>query len=916
MPFDPKSIAWTGYWRAPYSGSPFVSALGTPIAGFYVDFSTLALGGMSAASFASATGLTFSRSTVSTVQTSDSTIDSSPAINAACIGDRTTGGSRGLVIQHNTRNALAGNPRDLTAGWATGTATTTAAFAAGPDGSTAATRTNVTAGQYAPYGSVLTSARYCFSSWQRSTSATNGTMQQGWLTAAPGDGIQVRRAQTTTWGRLALPNGAVSRQYFDVSDGRDYSGSGGDAAVARDVLVDFMQREAGDFPTEAVTTSNAYRANDVLSIASGSSIVTASSRVRFYAQIIPKFASTSQVFYDGSTSGGPAASAAWYLFSWGANGQNYAKILDADKKLYVKIANGTEAVSTNAVSFLSTDVVEFDIEVGNSVASVARYRKNGGGWIDLVLSTISNVPAPLAGVGILYNDFGTAGSDSGQFPCWLQRVAFLTDADVVPLGSGENLVGNTSPPSVGPALNGKTSASYNGTSSFLASTKDTTTFIGVASTAYSVSGVLMARSASAPNVGTAYSDAAILADSTNGFFYLTFTTRGITVGHYDGVSFKEVTGACPADSLPHTFHAYFNNPNLNITIDGVAATTVSSVSNTFGTPFGALTSGKNYAGAKFFDGALWEIGISNTDIGATARTNLESYFQTTYIIPLGPVVGRSNAVVSATGTGTALAAVLLAGFTSATIGSYATLTFRNLLLKNVYAKHEQRVRLLFTGDLAAGAFGTNPTLYTIKNQDGLGTDPAVSAAMIVSGSPAVVELALSTPLVNGALYRLYAERVPGRDGSVTDIGAFEPLRLGTVTTVQNVEPGASDLQRLLYGVDLLWNGKDYQENSVGDLDRVSGPANVSKALNRRVQSEGLPYDPEYGAHVREYVDSPVGVAGTMTGSIQAQILRDPRVKSVTTTFETVDATTYIHAHPKLVSGEDIARVSLTVPNAS
>lgn len=634
------------------------------VAGVDVDFSVLSLGGMSAAAFASATGLAFARSTVSTVQTSDATIDSTPAINAACIGDRTAGGSRGLVIQHNTKNALLGDPRNLLGGsWALGTATVTAAYAAGPDGVASATRTNGTAGQYAPYGSVLTSARYCFSSWQSSTSGTNGTMQQGWLTSAPGDGLQARRAQTTTWGRLALANGVVSRQYFDVCDGRDYSGSGGDAATARDVLVDFIQREAGDFPTEAIATANTCRANDVLSLSAGSSIVTASSRVRFYAKLVPKFASTSQVFYDGSASGGPAAAAAWYLFSWGANGQNYAKILDSDKKLYVQIANGTVAVSTNAVSFVSTDVVEFNIEVGNNVASIARYRLNGGAWSDLVLSTIANVPAPSGAVGILYNDFGAAGADSGQFPCWLQRVAFLTDAGAVPTavfnpgslaltawyrdatvspwaptasvgtsGSNGNLTDATSP-TAGSALNTHNGSVYNGTSQKLAGTTNISAL--TSATAWSVS-VLVNPAASAVvhSVNATYADPGIVTDDTNGFGpILSFTASGFTVAHYDGASWKEKSVAFTGGSVA-LVQAWYDGANINLQVNSAAAVSVAAGNLSAAGASDKLRLGANYNASVFCPCTIYDVMVSNTNLGSTARANIKSYINARYGLAL------------------------------------------------------------------------------------------------------------------------------------------------------------------------------------------------------------------------------------------------------------------------------------------
>lgn len=393
-----------------------------------VDFTGYTLGPMSAAAFLTASGLTFTRTTTSTVQTSASALDSTPAINDACIGDKGIG--RGLVLQQNTWNRVGAandnSPRDLTVSWTPGTATVTAAYAAGPDGvapGVGCSRTNGTSGQYAPFGSHLNTDRYTFSSWQRSKdSATNGNMQQVWITSVPGDGIQVTRAASDTWARLQLSKGTTSRQYFDVCDGRNYTASGGDAAAARDVLVDYIQYEAGDFTTEAIPKGRTLRSNDALSYASGSNLIAANGQIKFYAKIITKFASTNQVYYDG-TGGFPTVSAAWFLFSFGAN--NYAKIKDSDKKLYVKIAGGTEVASTNAISFALNDVVEFDVQVGNNVASVARYKINGGSWVDMVLATIPDVPSPGGAVSLFRDDSVAVTADTGQPPCWLQHIKFF-----------------------------------------------------------------------------------------------------------------------------------------------------------------------------------------------------------------------------------------------------------------------------------------------------------------------------------------------------------------------------------------------------------------------------------------------------------------------------------------------------------
>lgn len=153
--------------------------------------------------------------------------------------------------------------------------------------------------------------------------------------------------------------------------------------------------------------------------------------------------------------------------------------------------------------------------------------------------------------------------------------------------------------------------------------------------------------------------------------------------------------------------------------------------------------------------------------------------------------------------------------------------------------------------------------------------------------------------------------------SPTVAGAHESMRVGATTGPRpDAEPIVKNRELLLYGIDLIWDGIDFQRSATGDLNRVQGTACVAKNLNRGMVSNGLPWDPTWGAHAREFVDSPQGTVGTLKGSVQAQILRDPRIQSAKVTFEVVGSDTFLHAVPKLISGEAIKRVTLSVPNAS
>lgn len=232
-------------------------------------------------------------------------------------------------------------------------------------------------------------------------------------------------------------------------------------------------------------------------------------------------------------------------------------------------------------------------------------------------------------------------------------------------------------------------------------------------------------------------------------------------------------------------------------------------------------------------------------------------------------------------------------------------------------RHERRIRLAFSNSLDVSAFGVPaPTAYVVTSTDGRGVSPTVSAALAVPNSPNVVELALASDLVKGAFYQISAIGIKAVDTTVTDATAVLSVLYGTPAVIPNTEPIRSNRLNLVYFVDLIWNGSDYEEAANGDLNRIGGPPNVTKALYRTVEANGLPWDGGYGGKAREFIDTPALMAGTLKGSVSSAILRDPRVKAVKADVEVSDINTYLHLTPVLISGEQADRVSVTVPNAS
>lgn len=236
-------------------------------------------------------------------------------------------------------------------------------------------------------------------------------------------------------------------------------------------------------------------------------------------------------------------------------------------------------------------------------------------------------------------------------------------------------------------------------------------------------------------------------------------------------------------------------------------------------------------------------------------------------------------------------------------------------LQTITVRHERRIRLVFTNTVDTAGFGIPaPAYYTVENLDGKGVSPEISAAMLVPNSPKVVDLALLDELVPGAMYKVIADGVPATDLSVTPAGSEQRFLFAAKRTIDHRETAVIDRERLLYGTDLVWNGSDFEETATGDLATIAGTPNVTKALWRGIEAEGLPWDDRWGGKVREYVDSPSSSGTTLKGAVVTHILRDPRVASVTSELEQKDAETFLHVTPSLKSGEKTAKVSVTVPN--
>ncbi len=313
-------------------------------------------------------------------------------------------------------------------------------------------------------------------------------------------------------------------------------------------------------------------------------------------------------------------------------------------------------------------------------------------------------------------------------------------------GSNGNMTEATNPPSVGASLNGLASADFDGTNDRLGNANDVTVFLGLSSTAYSISCVIAADAAATRSVGAAYSDAAILTDDTNGFFCLTFTSDGVTMMHYDGTFSAEATQACAADGNPHTVHAWYDGTNINVSVDGAAAAT-DAAGTGYNTANALLRMGVNYNAGARFNGRIWDIMTAASNLGPTARTNIESYFQATYILPAGDIIAALAG--SATGTGSLTGDGVLAAVLSGSGAIGALLTGDGALASVMDGTCSTSAAVTGSGALACAIAGTSTCSGTVTAIGASVRQESEVAAGVRANAAVVSGIRHTSPVVGG-----------------------------------------------------------------------------------------------------------------------------------------------------------------------
>lgn len=630
-----------------------------------VDFSALANGGHSAASFLSATGLTFTRATGSaTVQTSASALTSGIAADYARVGS-IDGSSKGLVMEPGNilDQGVGYDPRAVSGGGINaGTATRTAAAATGPDGTaSAATQFNASSGQYAHYFGPITDGAYAWSQscWQRSVVADD--MQQVYnINAVVDTGGAVTSAGSGTWRRIfqRIKSQAGNNKYSTPVDARDYSSVGGQAATARNVYVDYYNLPRNVFPMEAVIVD---QDPDLLSHTAVEDFIS-SGELNVEFAFRPLHDSDDPVYHNGGSFGAPVSQTYYYL--WRIDSTHYCRIVAAT--MLVEIKNGASTyTSTYALDWVRDDLVELFVECGDTGTPTITARINSGtaftlggsgtipnfsstGQIDFCCDTTASTVADDYSV-VTARHVRLKTYSSGDAPAWISGASAWTPAlmalSLWTTGSygGEPWVGQASlgasaangdltqaagswEPAVGAAVNGVTPADLDGTDDYLENATDAATLFST--TEGTILGMIYGDAADV-STGNIYDDAPVFRDS-NADHGVTFTTAGLRGFAYDG-GYKSVTVAA-ATGAWHAFMMRRRDGKIGMTVDSGAESTADCGTATVLT--GTVLVGLGYGSAHYFNGKIAELAASATAISKTGFRNFKAYCNSRYSLAL------------------------------------------------------------------------------------------------------------------------------------------------------------------------------------------------------------------------------------------------------------------------------------------
>lgn len=371
--------------------------------GFSLSFAALAPG-----AHTSIPGVSVARASSATVQTGTATL-AHAAADEARVGRSSDADAPALLVEGSRTNYVT-KSRNV-AGMTAGGATSSADYAAGPDGTVSADRQTIaTDGQSNQETLSGTLNGDWFVASEFVASAT-GSAQHAQLVYYDG-GAAIAHASdptVTTWRRIATPakQQALGGAVVIPSDSRNQTPSGGVNPGAADLVLDFVQCERGKYPTSSIVTTGAAvtRSAELVTLADSSKFVSGG-KLRVSLTFRP-LCSLAQLAYD---------TALPVLLFRSADLECAAWINPATRCLSV-YAGGKSSAFT-LPTWVAGDRVELALQAGGLTAAIARIRINGGSVVDLAGTGFDGSAASASGAASLLSLAGTH-----PLPCWLESVS-------------------------------------------------------------------------------------------------------------------------------------------------------------------------------------------------------------------------------------------------------------------------------------------------------------------------------------------------------------------------------------------------------------------------------------------------------------------------------------------------------------
>jgi len=265
--------------------------------------------------------------------------------------------------------------RSRSANLASGTAGAACTYTTGrtgPDGTANAIRGQTASGAYSRYEAIgPITGNHVLSAWTAQGLGTGAYQIVGAYAGTTGAAVQGTAA--AAWSRVASANfnyPAASTAYVNPWDGRA-NATLGSVAGARDCDLDFIQFEAGKYPTSAIVTSggsSSTRASERLTIGtSAASAGLVSGRLGFYVKFRALAALTEM---DASAEGQILFGVGVTCSVWISANSRFIILEDGSASKWAQTAN-------SAITWSRHDLVEMAMELGNGI-SVFKWRINSG----------------------------------------------------------------------------------------------------------------------------------------------------------------------------------------------------------------------------------------------------------------------------------------------------------------------------------------------------------------------------------------------------------------------------------------------------------------------------------------------------------------------------------------------------------